>query len=146
MYFSVIHYDLGLVTNPWFQGSWGQHGDRQDPCGPHVGPMNLTIWDDLLLWFYAWNHLHFLRSVRLCHNFMNCFKQFHAHVGLCVSPSCQSGTAFCWPRCIPSSGDHYLLYYCVNKQLPPTISCLYHCTTSVWCLFHCTTAVWNKEK
>ena len=32
---------------PWEQGSWGQHGahlGRQDPGGPHVGPMNLVIW------------------------------------------------------------------------------------------------------
>ena len=33
---------------PWKQGSWGQHGPiwgRQDPGGPHVGPMNFAIWD-----------------------------------------------------------------------------------------------------
>ena len=29
------------------QGSWGQHGvhwSRQDPGGPHVGPINFAIW------------------------------------------------------------------------------------------------------
>ena len=32
---------------PRWQGSWGQHGaiwGRQDPGGPHVGPVNFTIW------------------------------------------------------------------------------------------------------
>ena len=38
--------------NPWEQGSWGLHGahlGRQDPGGPHVGPMILAIWDALML-------------------------------------------------------------------------------------------------
>ena len=39
-------------SNPWEQGSWGQHGvrwGRQDPGGPHVGPIYLAIWDGLVL-------------------------------------------------------------------------------------------------
>ena len=27
----------------------GPMGDRQDPGGPHVGPINFTIWDCILL-------------------------------------------------------------------------------------------------
>ena len=43
----------GRIPNngPWQQGSWGQHGAHLGPtgpmwapCGPHVGPMNLSIW------------------------------------------------------------------------------------------------------
>ena len=43
---SKVHGDMGLI--------WG----RQDPGGPHVGPMNLAIWDgeavtftDLLIFY-----------------------------------------------------------------------------------------------
>ena len=43
-------------VHPWQQGSWGQHGPiwgRQDPGGPHVGPMNIAIWDGLLRPLYC---------------------------------------------------------------------------------------------
>ena len=40
------HYFLLHYLNPDSKGSWGLHGaiwGRQDPGGPHVGPMNLAI-------------------------------------------------------------------------------------------------------
>ena len=38
-------------NHPWKQGLWDDMGPiwgRQDPGGPHVGPMNVAIWDDTL--------------------------------------------------------------------------------------------------
>ena len=32
---------------------WG----RQDPGGPHVGPINFAIWDDIILAFFNCNFL-----------------------------------------------------------------------------------------
>ena len=47
----VLHGLVMLHENrkePWYQGSWGQHGaiwgGRQDQGGPHVGPMNFVVW------------------------------------------------------------------------------------------------------
>ena len=47
----------------WYPGSpqcsWGQHGPiwgRQDQSGPHVGPMNFAIWDDMVhnyTWYFC---------------------------------------------------------------------------------------------
>ena len=35
--------------------TWGPQGDRHDPGGPHVGPMNLVIWEwlDLIAYKYG---------------------------------------------------------------------------------------------
>ena len=42
-----------IIYIPWQQGSWGQHGFHLGPTGPswpHVGHLNLAIWDILYLW------------------------------------------------------------------------------------------------
>ena len=53
---NVVHiliYQLHCcVQYPRLQSSWGQHGpiwSRQDPGGPHVGPMNLAIRDYVII-------------------------------------------------------------------------------------------------
>ena len=46
LFLSKVFSTCLFTSCPWQQGSWGQHGAHlgwQDPCAPHVGPMNCTI-------------------------------------------------------------------------------------------------------
>ena len=46
---SYQFYCYGGGNDPWEQGSWANMGPtwgRHDPGGPHVGHMDVAIWDD----------------------------------------------------------------------------------------------------
>ena len=45
----AYHTKLSLIAR--FMGpTWGSIWGRQDPGGPHVGPMNFAIWAGIVLW------------------------------------------------------------------------------------------------
>ena len=46
--------------------TWGQPEGRQDPGGPHVGPMNFAIW----VYLVEWLHLESLEVNTLWHKGM----------------------------------------------------------------------------
>ena len=54
---------------------WG----RQDPGGPHVGPMNLAIWGDHQHWYFLeflpFEHKYYKRSPRIKNRFMHVMLQ-----------------------------------------------------------------------
>ena len=67
--------------HPWQQGSWPNMGSirgRQDPGGPHVGPMNLAIWNmEERLYEIMVQHIFqciiytFAKSIKMCMYIIN---------------------------------------------------------------------------
>ena len=69
-YITFVNFSWKASLIARFMGPiWG----RQDPCGPHVGPMNFAIWD-----ITQTGNIHILRVyIRLCCIFLSlCFQMF----------------------------------------------------------------------
>ena len=66
-----LSWNLLVIAKPCFPDSkvhganmgpiWG----RQDPGGPHVGPMNIAIWVAFLVFWELWPSAHPVKSVNL---------------------------------------------------------------------------------